>query len=102
MIPQRKLEVQAFIDEQRFSGFHIRLFLLCFLIIGLDGLDTGAMGYLVPSLIKDWDVSRAALGPVLSATLVGIGIGAMLISPVADRIGRKRVLIGSVLGTVKK
>ncbi len=44
MIPQRKLEVQAFIDEQRFSGFPIRLFLLCFLIIGRDGLDTGAMG----------------------------------------------------------
>jgi AAHS family 4-hydroxybenzoate transporter-like MFS transporter len=96
MSPQRKLEVQAFIDEQRFSGFHIRLFVLCFLIIGLDGLDTGAMGYLVPSLIKDWNVSRAVLGPVLSATLVGIGIGAMLVSPVADRIGRKRVLIGSV------
>ncbi len=90
-------DVQAFIDAQRFSRFHVGLFVLCFLIIALDGLDTGAMGYLAPSLIQDWGVSRAALGPALSAALVGIGVGAMAVSPLADRIGRKRVLIGAVL-----
>lgn len=93
---QASLDVQAFLDEQRFSRFHILLFVLCFLIIALDGMDTGAMGYIAPSLIQDWQLSRAALGPVLSATLVGIGIGAMVVSPIADRIGRKRVLIGAV------
>jgi AAHS family 4-hydroxybenzoate transporter-like MFS transporter len=93
---QRKVDVQAFLDAQRFSRFHILLFVLCFLIIALDGMDTGAMGYIAPSLIQEWHLSRAALGPVLSATLVGIGIGAMVVSPFADRIGRKRVLIGSV------
>ncbi|MCY0854109.1 hypothetical protein [Cupriavidus sp. D39] len=78
---QRKVDVQAFLDEQRFSRFHILLFVLCFLIIALDGMDTGAMGYIAPSLIQDWHLSRAALGPVLSATLVGIGFGAMGVSP---------------------
>lgn len=96
MNARRKLEVQAFIDEQRFSRFHILLFALCFLIIALDGMDTGAMGYIAPSLIKDWGLSRASLGPVLSATLIGIGIGAIVVSPIADRIGRKLVLISSV------
>ncbi len=96
MSPHCKVDVQAFIDEQRFSRFHIQLFVLCFLVIALDGMDTGAMGYIAPSLIKDWNLSRAALGPVLSATLIGIGIGAVVVSPIADRIGRKGVLIGSV------
>ncbi len=39
---QRKVDIQAFLDEQRFSRFHILLFVLCFLIIALDGMDTGA------------------------------------------------------------
>ncbi|MCP3721122.1 MFS transporter [Paraburkholderia sp. CNPSo 3281] len=92
----RTVDVQAFIDDQHFSLFHCMLFVLCFLTIALDGLDTGAMGLIAPTLAQDWHVPRTSLGPVLSATLVGIGVGALLVSPIADRIGRRSVLIGSV------
>lgn len=92
----RTVDVQAFIDDQRFSLFHCMLFVLCFLTIALDGLDTGVMGLIAPTLAQDWHVPRASLGPVLSATLIGIGVGALLVSPIADRIGRRSVLVGSV------
>ncbi|WP_168788210.1 MFS transporter [Paraburkholderia aromaticivorans] len=92
----RTVDVQEFIDGQRFSVFHSVLFVLCFLIVALDGFDTGAMGFIAPSLVQDWKVPRESLGPVLSAALVGAGIGALLVGPFADRIGRKAVLVASV------
>ncbi|WP_321818728.1 MULTISPECIES: MFS transporter [unclassified Paraburkholderia] len=95
-IGARTIDVQTFIDEQRFSFFHCVLFVLCFLIVGFDGFDTGAMGFIAPTLVDDWRVSRESLGPVLSATLVGVGVGALLVSPLADRVGRKAVLVCSV------
>jgi AAHS family 4-hydroxybenzoate transporter-like MFS transporter len=94
---EKTVDVQAFIDSQRFSRFHYLLFVLCFLIIAMDGLDTGAMGYIAPTLVRDWHVSKQSLGPMLSATLVGIGFGAIVVSPFADRIGRRVMLIGAVL-----
>ncbi|SIT38325.1 4-hydroxybenzoate transporter PcaK [Paraburkholderia ribeironis] len=92
----RTIDVHAFIDAQRFSLFHCILFVLCFLAIALDGLDTGAMGLIAPTLAQDWHVARESLGPVMSASLIGIGVGALLVSPIADRVGRRIVLICAV------
>lgn len=91
------VDVQEFLNNHRFSGFQWTIFLLCFLVVLLDGFDTAAIGFIAPSLIKEWGVSRPALAPVLSAALFGLAAGALLSGPLADRIGRKRVLTGSVL-----
>ncbi|MBK4736305.1 MFS transporter [Noviherbaspirillum pedocola] len=91
------VDVQEFLNSHRFSGFQWTIFFLCFVIVLLDGFDTAAIGFIAPSLIKEWGVSRPALAPVLSAALFGLAAGALLSGPLADRIGRKRVLIGSVL-----
>ena len=63
----------------------------------LDGFDTAAIGYIAPSLITEWGVERPALAPVLSAALFGLAFGALSAGPLADRFGRRAVLIGSVL-----
>jgi AAHS family 4-hydroxybenzoate transporter-like MFS transporter len=91
------VDVQQFLNSHRFSGFQWTIFFLCFIIVLLDGFDTAAIGFIAPSLIKEWNVSRPALAPVLSAALFGLAAGALLSGPLADRIGRKRVLTGSVL-----
>lgn len=90
------IDVQAFLDAQRFSPYQWLVFALCFLIVLLDGFDTAAIGYIAPSLIKEWGVTRPALGPVLSAALFGLAAGALFAGPLADRLGRKRVLVASV------
>ena len=92
-----RLDIQRFLNEHRFTGYQWGIFLLCFVIVLLDGFDTSAIGYIAPSLIREWGVSRPALGPVLSAALLGLAAGALASGPIADRLGRKRVLIGSVL-----
>lgn len=79
------------------SALQYWLVLLCFLVVLLDGLDTLATGFVAPSLAHDFGVPRTALGPFLSMALIGMTVGALIAGPFADRVGRKPVLIGSVL-----
>src|SRR6478672_1466147 len=91
------INVQDFLNEHPFSPFQWLIFALCFVIVLLDGFDTAAIGFIAPSLIKEWGITRPALAPVLSAALFGLAAGALASGPLADRIGRKNVLTGSVL-----
>jgi len=92
----RKLDVRSFIDAERFSPCQWIILGLCFLVLAADGFDTGAIGYIAPSLVNEWGIERSALGPVMSAALVGFGGGALLAGPLADWFGRKAVLVLSV------
>jgi MFS transporter, AAHS family, 4-hydroxybenzoate transporter len=93
----RTLDVQSFLNEHPFSAYQWTIFALCFFIVLLDGFDTAAIGYIAPSLISEWGVERPALAPVLSAALFGLAFGALSAGPLADRFGRRAVLISSVL-----
>src|SRR3954467_1385984 len=97
MPPDRTVDVQAFLNENPFSKYQWLTFALCFFIVLLDGFDTAAIGYIAPSLITEWGVNRPALAPALSAALFGLAIGALSSGPLADKFGRKTVLVGSVL-----
>ena len=90
------VNIQKFLNEHPFSGFQWRIFGLCFMIVLLDGFDTAAIGYIAPSLIREWNVARPALGPVLSAALFGLAFGALGAGPLSDRLGRRLLLIISV------
>ena len=91
------LDVQSFINAQPLSRYQWRVVILCFLIVFLDGLDTAAMGFIAPALSQEWGIDRASLGPVMSAALIGMVFGALGSGPLADRFGRRGVLIGAVL-----
>ena len=92
----RSVDVQSFLNEHPFSPFQWLVFALCFCVVLMDGFDTAAIGYIAPSLVAEWGVERAALAPVLSAALFGLAFGALTAGPLADRFGRRKVLIGAV------
>ncbi len=91
------VDVQNFIDAQPVTRFQWLICLLCFLVTALDGLDTAAAGFIAPALREEWALTPGQLNPVLGAALLGLMFGAFAAGPLADRFGRKTVLLGSVL-----
>jgi AAHS family 4-hydroxybenzoate transporter-like MFS transporter len=91
------VDVVEFIDAQPVGGFQLKLLAICAAVLFLDGFDTQAIGYVAPALAKEWHLTKADLGPVFSAGLFGLMIGALLMGPLADRIGRRKIIIFSTL-----
>ena len=84
------------LDEQPLSRVQLSTILLCGIVIVLDGFDTQCMGFLVPVISENLNIPLPAFGPVLSAALLGLMIAAMASGPIADRWGRRWVVIVSV------
>ena len=93
----RTTDIQAFINEHPFSKYQWMILVLCFVTVAMDGFDTAIIGFIASDLVQEWGVEKSALGPVMSAALVGLAVGALTAGPMADRIGRKKVLIMSIL-----
>ena len=97
MTPSAVINVSTLIDRNRLSRLQVIAVLLCGLIAILDGLDTQAIAFVAPVVARDWGLDVSAFGPVFGSGLLGLMLGALIFGPIADHVGRKRVLIGATL-----
>ncbi len=91
------VDIVDFIDRRPIGGFQIGVLLTCAAVLFLDGFDTQAIGYVAPALAKEWGLTKGTLGPVFSAGLFGLMIGALVFGPLADHVGRKTIILFSTL-----
>jgi benzoate transport len=61
---------------------------------GLDGFDVLAISFASPGIAAEWGINPAQLGFVLSMELIGMAIGSLLLGPLADKIGRRPLMLG--------
>lgn len=84
---------KSLIDDSRISGLQILVFVLCFILNMLDGMDVVIISFAAPVIVDEWAIVPQALGIVFSAALVGMTLGAMFLAPLADVIGRRNMIM---------
>src|SRR5438445_2419800 len=85
------------LENQRIGPLQIRVAALCTLIQICDGYDVNAIGVSVPSLTHAWGLPGPAFTTAFLWSSIGIMVGALSAGPIGDRLGRKPLLLASLL-----
>jgi len=87
------IDVPTYIDSRKVGAFQYRVAALCALTVFLDGFDTQSIAFMLKSIATEFSIPPSHFGPIISAGLVGLAIGALVLGPVADKIGRRTVVM---------
>ncbi|WP_180029093.1 aromatic acid/H+ symport family MFS transporter [Acinetobacter sp. YH16032] len=90
---QQAMNVNKIIDHAKFTPFHFNVVAWCLLIILFDGYDLAINGVVLPLLMDEWGLSAVQAGMLASTALAGMMFGAMIFGSLADKIGRKKVIM---------
>ncbi|MCZ0961887.1 MFS transporter [Paracoccus benzoatiresistens] len=96
----RSIDVSEAIDQGPFGRFQWMVVALCGALLIVDGYDVFVAGTVLPTLIAEWGLTKPQAGALQAWALFGMMFGALILGPLADRIGRKKgVAISFVLFT---
>lgn len=70
---------------------------LCILLNIVDGYDVQVMSFTAASVSKEWALSGSVLGILISLGLVGMAFGSLFIAPIADKVGRRTIILSCLL-----
>src|SRR5690242_2176218 len=90
---RQEINAADVIDRAPIRGFQWQVMLICLAVAIMDGFDTQALSYAAPALVKAWNIPGAALAPALSAGVFGMMFGSMIFGPLADRFGRRSMIV---------
>lgn len=89
--------LQEALDTGRMSRFQWRAIVICVLLNTLDGFDVLVMSFTGKTISGEWHLDSGTLGLLLSSGLAGMALGALLVAPWADRIGRRPVILAGLI-----
>ena len=93
MQPNRIVDVGAVVDRADLRPISTLVLTLCILVAASDGFDNQALAFTAPAIAASWGQTMASFAPVFSAGLFGLLLGSMVFGTLADRYGRRRMLI---------
>ena len=89
------IHIDELLDSNPIGGLQWRVVVLCFVLAVVDGFDAQIIAYVAPLIADQFALSPEVMGQLYSSALLGLMAGALIGSPVADRIGRKPVILVS-------
>jgi MFS family permease len=89
--------VRGIVSDSKFKLFHFYVIFLCFLIITGEGYNLFLYGSVLPLLTQEWSISPVQAGLIGSYGLIGMMFGSIIFGYIADKIGRKKVIMLSVV-----
>ena len=90
-------DINEFIDNGSITSQQILVVSLCFIFNMLDGFDITAMAVVASPVSVDLALTPDLLGWIFSFALAGMMVGAMALAPIADIIGRRALIILSLM-----
>ena len=84
------------VAEAPLTRFQLFAIGVCVCLNMLDGFDILAMSFAASGVKADWHLANSQLGYLLSAGLIGMGVGSLTVAPWADRFGRRPIVLLSV------
>src|SRR6185312_10949400 len=96
-VPAKKLgpamDIKARIEAAPMKRTQVGVIAICMALYMIDGFDVLVMAFSANAVMEDWGLSASQLGVLLSSALVGMAIGSIFVSSVADVIGRQKTLV---------
>jgi MFS transporter, AAHS family, 4-hydroxybenzoate transporter len=92
----KNINVADIIDQNPVSRFQVRVFVLCGLVVLLDGFDAQAIAFVAAPIARDLAIPISAFGAIFAAGTIGLSLGAFVLPPFADRYGRRYQIIIAV------
>jgi MFS family permease len=92
------LNVREEIEGATVGSFHWKLGALIGLIMFFDGYELFNAAYVIPLILKSWRPSPSEIGMMLSSGIVGLSFGSLLQGLLADKHGRRKVMLWALYG----
>jgi len=88
-----RFNIEAFVDRQPIARTQIAVLVVCGLVCFIDGFDIFMVGKIAPAIAEDFGEPPEAMAFLFVCQQIGLAVGAFVVSPLADRFGRRRMLI---------
>jgi len=85
------------LDHRPMTRLQVVAVSICVILNALDGFDVLAISFSAPGIAAEWGISRAELGIVLAMELIGMAFGSMLLGTLADRVGRRPIILACLV-----
>ncbi|MDF2117968.1 MFS transporter [Roseiarcaceae bacterium H3SJ34-1] len=97
METRQTIHIAPLLDDMKIGRTHIGVFILCFVILFLDGMDFAAILVTAPAILRDWQLEPKVMGTIFGAGNLGLLIGAVVFGKLSDVYGRRIGIIAGVL-----
>jgi AAHS family 4-hydroxybenzoate transporter-like MFS transporter len=91
------VDIGQVLDKGGWTPYQRWAVFLAAVAVIFDGLDIQLLGVAIPSIMKEWNVTRSAFAPLVAIGLIGMSTGTVISGMIGDRFGRRIALLSSVV-----